>query len=112
RRSLRRAAAFRMAQWVSNVPNFAGIGNPRQFAAKHLQRDPLSWQVHQERLSYQRIRPNHRAFPPKPRIIRDWAVVPEHEVIGRPELLRSTDAKRTPQGKRGCVGVENVSITP
>src|SRR4051812_4655839 len=50
----------------SNVPDFAGVGNPVKLPAEHLQRHALPRQVDEERLAQQPPGRHHRAVRPEP----------------------------------------------
>src|SRR5271157_1992278 len=91
-----------------NVPDSPWIGNPVNRSTKDLQGHDLPWQVHQERLA-QKHRPGyHRAARPEPRVVRDRAVVAQHEVLVVLELIRLIHAVRMPRDAAQSACVVNV----
>src|SRR5208337_4955226 len=91
-----------------NIPDSPWIGNPVNRSTKDLQGHDLPGQVHQERLAQKHRPGHHRAARPEPRVVRDRAVVAQHEVLVVLELIRPIHAVKMTRDAAQSACVVNV----
>src|SRR5262249_7526554 len=94
----------RTTKGLPNVADFPGIGDRVKFVPEHLERHRLARQVDEERLAEEPLAVDDRAIRPESRVVRDGAIIPQHEEFVGAELVRLDDAERAPRAGGEGIG--------